>query len=65
MRNLALLVVATLALTGCNAVRQWDAMKIQEKQKHAVYALSEQCDNGNMEACAYLAGPGIRVQGTH
>ena len=54
--------LACLSLLGCRAVMDWDAMKIQEKQKHAVYALSEQCDNGNMEACSYLAGPGIRIQ---
>lgn len=56
MKTIAALLIATISLSGCGAVYSWDTMKLRSVQKQAAQKLMADCDAGDRDACAYVAG---------
>jgi len=56
MTKIIVSAVLILALGGCEAVYAWDTMQLRSVQKQAAQKLMTDCDAGDREACAYIAG---------
>lgn len=53
-------LILAVALSGCGAVSAWQEMEMDIQKSKAVDVLMTECQSGNMEACAHIAGHGVR-----
>ncbi len=49
-------VLMAISVSACGAVYSWDTMQLRSVQKQAAQKIMDQCNAGDMDACAYLAG---------